>query len=175
MSKATWADVSAGDVIELKGKPYTVLKLKAKGKLAKVTVTSPAGTFKSEVKLKHEVKLAPLRKGGKQQRWAKPDEAQLGDRLWDTPADKIERRLDKLLGAQLVGESVDGGASYYVPPVDASTIAAHLALFHGVNVHELTDDAMVAVHDDEHTTARSGRPADALTIDHRHTETRPNP
>lgn len=91
---------------------------------------------------------------------------------WDTPADRIERKLDEILGARLVAETGDAGVGYYVPPVDVMTIAAHLALFHGGIPDAVADDEakMLAVHRAQHDAAFKGSP---LAVNHWHTEKRP--
>ena len=92
---------------------------------------------------------------------------------WDTPADKIERKLDKLLEARLVGEATDPSAGYYVPPENVSTVASHLALFHGGIPEACQDDEtkMLSVHAAQHAEALKGSP---LAVNHWHTETRPD-
>lgn len=200
MSKTTWADVKKGVVVELGGRDWVVVKIKAKGKTAKVVVEHKGRTAESAVKLADRVKIVaksrdldPLRdSSGAQRRWAKPKEAKLeapaklaaGDPAqtrppakatgspWDTPADRIEKKLDEILGARLVGIEPTGAGGYYVPPVDVTTIAAHLALFHG-GIPEACDDdegRMLAVHRAQHDGVKQGAP---LAVNHWHTEKRP--
>jgi hypothetical protein len=58
-----------------------------------------------------------------------------------------------------------------VPPVDVSTVAAHLALFHGGIPSACEDEgAMLAAHTAQHAEARNGSP---LAVNHWHTEKRP--
>lgn len=91
---------------------------------------------------------------------------------WETPADRIERKLDEILGARLVAETPDAKAGFYVPPVDITTIAAHLALFHGGIPEMCVDDEarMLVAHRAQHDSALRGIP---LTVNHWHTEKRP--
>lgn len=91
---------------------------------------------------------------------------------WDTPADRIERKLDEILGARLVAETPDAKVGYYVPPVDITTIASHLAVFHGGIPDAVADDEakMLAVHRAQHDAALKGSP---LAVNHWHTEKRP--
>jgi hypothetical protein len=98
--------------------------------------------------------------------------AKAGADVWDRPSDKIEKKIDELLGARLVGESTDESAGYYVPPVDVSTIASHLALFHGGIPDAAADDEtrMLVAHDAQHAEALRGAP---LAVNHWHTKTRP--
>lgn len=193
---AKWSKVVKGDRIELRGKTFDVVKIKAKGKSAKVTVRGNGSVFESKVALADKVKIvtAPLRdKAGTQTRWAKPSEVTVkapkepkglgkgnpkatkppadpsGD-PWETKRDKVERKLDDLLSARLVGETKNEAEGYYVPPADEQTVAAHLALFHGIDPSEYAASTWLALHDAEHAGALKGQ---ALTVNHWHTETRP--
>lgn len=193
MSKTTWGDVKKGDVVELRGKPYRVVKIKTKGKKARVMVEARGGYHEAVVKVADRVTIAKPpklidKKTGAQTRWAtererkaalgKGDPAQVkppapaaGD-PWETPANRIERKLDDLLSARLVGETKDESAGYYVPPVDVPTVAAHLAIFHGGIPEAVADDEgrMLAAHDAQHAEALKGSP---LAVNHWHTERRP--
>lgn len=191
---AKWSKIMKGDRIELRGREYEVVKIKAKGSTAKVTVRGGGSIFESKVRLSDKVAIVttPLHdRGGSQTRWAKPSEVKhrpsrglsAGDPSvktppskpsadpWETPRDKAERRLGDILGAHLVAETDDETAGYYVPPVDVSTIAAHLVLFHGTAVKEYRIDDMLELHNNEHAAALKGV---ALKTNHWHTETRPN-
>lgn len=91
---------------------------------------------------------------------------------WETQADRVERKLDEILQARLVAISTDK-TGYYVPPVDSSTIAAHLALLHG-GIPEACDDdesKMLRAHDAQHAAALKGE--GVLEVNHWHTEKRP--
>jgi hypothetical protein len=184
-----WREVAKGDAVMLKGKRYVVTKHKRDGKRINVEVVGGAGKFRTTVKAKAEVKLAPIETKPRE-RWATKKEAKAALRAvpagdaeatrpkprgkignpWETPADKIERKLDTILGAHLVGESLDEGAGYYVPPVDVTTIAAHVALFHGVDPHEYGVDDLLELHREQHLSALNGV---ALHVNHWHTKTRP--
>lgn len=102
----------------------------------------------------------------------KPPKKPKGD-LWETPADKIERTIVDLLSARLVGESHDESAGYYVPPVDVSSIAGHLELFHGGIPDAVSDDEgrMLAAHGARHDAAARGE--GVLAVNHWHTAKRP--
>lgn len=204
MSKKTWADVKKGDVIELGGREWSVVKIKAKGKKATVDVSHKSRTASSSVKLADKVTIVKRRKDadplrdrdGAQRRWAKPSEVEKAapngasaglkpgkakqtkppeaatGSPWETPADRIEKKLDEILGARLIAETGNEKLGYYVPPVDITTIAAHLAVFHG-GIPEAVDDdeaKMLAVHRAQHDAALKGA---ALAINHWHTEKRP--
>lgn len=193
MSKPkTWGDAIAGDVVTIGGREWHVDKVKAKGKRAVVTMSEDKlGTRKGEVKLSDTVAIKKRAKAvssndGTQQRWATPAElddvlsvpsphaeppAKKKGGLWDRPSDRAEKMLGDLLSAHLVGESVDGGKSYYVPPVDVSTIATHLSLFHGVDVTAGDEGAMLETHAKAHAAAEKGDLY--LLVDHRHTAKRP--
>lgn len=198
-AKTTWAKVEKGQTVELNGRPYLVVKIKPGKKAAEVKLSHKGRDSKGEVRLKDPVVVtdaAPRSKrgpvvdaAGTMQRWAtekehratlpagdptktKPPEKPRGD-LWETPVRGMERKLDALLGARLVGEAKDENAGYYVPPVDASTVAAHLAVFHG-GIPEACDDdeaAMLRAHDAQHDAAKTG--AGVLSTNHWHTEKRP--
>lgn len=202
-TKTTWAKIEKGAVVELGGRPYLVEKIKRDGKRATVRLSHKGRTSKGEVRLKDAVTLStasptskrrPLHDGkGEQSRWAterelkeamgrglpagdptkrKPPEKPKGD-PWETPANRIERKLDQILGARLVGEATDENAGYYVPPADVSTIAAHLVRFHG-GIPEACDDdesKMLGAHAAQHEAALKGE--GVLEVNHWHTEKRP--
>lgn len=194
MSK-TWADVVKGDSVELGGRAWLVVKIKPKGKKARVVVEAKGRTAESVVKLADRVAIvkpeaAPLHKREKidgrpairQERWATADESKAANGPmpapaeggpWDRPADRIERKLDEILGARLVGEATDVKAGYYVPPVDVTTVAAHLALFHGGIPETATDEGrMLVAHNAQHDVAARGQAV--LSVNHWHTEQRPS-
>lgn len=202
-TKTTWAKIEKGATVDLNGRPYLVEKIKRDGKRATVRLSHKGRTSKGEVRLKDPVVLStasPTSKrgpvsdsSGTMQRWAtkaelkeamgrglpagdltktKPPEKPKGD-PWETQSDRLEKKLDQILGARLVGVSTDENAGYYVPPVDASTVAAHLALFHG-GIPEACDDdeaKMLGAHDAQHAAALKGE--GILQTNHWHTEKRP--
>lgn len=197
MPKIPWADVKVGDRLDLPNGDWTVSKIKTKGKRTKVTVTDGRRAHAAEVKSRDLVKRkkpAPLHVNGEQQRWATdaeakkkrgidfsklaaeleqpvaPPEPPSGD-AWGKPRDRVERMLDTVLDARLVAEG-DPATGYYVPPVDVTTIAAHLALMHP-NVYDPAKDeaAMLAGHEHEHKMVLEGRAK--LDKNHWHTATRP--
>lgn len=102
----------------------------------------------------------------------KPPAKATGD-PWETQADRTEKMLDRLLGAHLVGEAKDEAQGYYVPPVDVSSAAAHLALFHGGIPEACQDDEgrMLAAHAAQHDAAKKGE--GILAVNHWHTNKRP--
>lgn len=203
MKKTTWADVRKGDTVELAGKQFRVVKIKPKGKKAKVTVDRGNGReYSSLVRLADRVPIT-ARKGDRgplydgndtARRWATKREARevltepkglpAGDSTvtktpkkaagdpWETQADRIEKTLGDLLSAKLVGISTDEDSGYYVPPVNVTTVASHLALFHGGIPEAVSDDEgkMLAVHEAQHAEALKGAP---LAVNHWHTKTRP--
>ena len=199
-AKTTWAKVEKGAVVELNGRPYLVEKIKRDGKRATIRISHKGRSSKGVVRLKDPVvtlatggivtsKRGPvLDAAGTMQRWATEKEraAMLGPGdptqieppsepdggLWDTPATKVERKLDKILGARLVGVSTDEDAGYYVPPVDITTVAAHLAIFHGGIPDACDGEAqMLAAHDAQHAAAKTGE--GVLAVVHWHVEKRP--
>jgi len=202
-TKTTWAKIEKGATVELNGRPYLVEKIKPGKKTAEVKLSYKGRASKGEVRLKDPVVLStasptskrgPLHdERGTMQRWAtkaelkeamgrglpagdptktRPPEKPKGD-PWETQSDRLEKKLDQILGARLVGVSTDENAGYYVPPVDASTVAAHLALFHG-GIPEACDDdesKMLGAHDAQHAAALKGE--GILQTNHWHTEKRP--
>lgn len=187
-----WAKVEKGDVVELKGRDYEVVKIKAAGKKAKVKVRGKGGEFTAEVKLTDKVKRVPdplYDEDGRMRRWAKPSEVKHAPKVapgdpaqtkppkkpsgdpWETRRDKVERRLEEMLGAHLVGESTDESKGYYVPPVDVSTIASHVALFHNIDPSQYGVDDLFELHGLEHAQAEDQ--SVTLHVNHWHTETRP--
>lgn len=238
MTKARWADIEQGAAVMLKGRRWTVERIKVKGKKATVTVRSTLGEFTRVMDAREKVELFDKprtggvdfkrllregdKKGGKlhakiesdgrpavqQQRWAKPREldeviAPKRPKLkgatepWQPPADKVERKLEKILGATLIGASIEGReGEYWVPEVGPDTIASHLLTFHhirfdGVSVDvarkayseaehtsaealTLADyDAMVAIHEREHEHMRTG--VLVPQTPHWHSRERPTP
>lgn len=202
-TKTTWAKIEKGATVELNGRPYLVEKIKRDGKRATIKISHKGRASKGEVRLKDPVVLSTASPASKRghvadehgtmQRWAKkselaeamgrglppgdpskrkPPEKPKGD-LWETPVGRVERKLDALLGARLVGVATDENAGYYVPPVDASTVAAHLALFH-CGIPEACDDdesKMLRAHDAQHAAALKGE--GILSSQHWHSERRP--
>ena len=210
MPKVLWSDIVDGDHVALNGREWLVERIRVKGKRAKVTVRSRAGTFKREVKASARVEKlyidpnlkaftdrvkaatkTPLRNAENgQARWAtekeskrrqglEPGDASVTKRPerpsgdpWETPRDRVEAKLDKLLGAVLVAEG-DEAVGYYVPPVDVTTIASHLALMHPSMYNaELSEERMLNGHAHEHDLVIRGK----LNLDtnHWHTKTRPS-
>lgn len=96
----------------------------------------------------------------------------IGKDPWTDPKPGVETMLGDLLNARLVAESKDEAQGYYVPPVDVSTVASHLALFHGgIPEHMDNEGSMLIMHEAQHAEAKkTGAP---LAVNHWHTETRP--
>lgn len=191
-----WRKIEAGDHVELRGKVFEVVKIKPKGSAAKVTVRSAAGTFESKVPLDGKVTRVadPLHdETGAMRRWAKPAEApkreaipagdpsitkaprKLSGDPWDTPRDKVERRLEAVLGAVLIAEATDESEGYYVPPVDVTTIMGHWVVFHGGDPTDYEGEAeTIKAHEFEHADRLKDPGAYApLKVNHWHTKTRP--
>lgn len=188
---STWGDVVKGDRIKLGSRVLVVDKAKRKGKKVRIVVHDKLGTFDREVKAKDAVDIVPLQKlgdgtvsgqslhdrHGAQQRWAgyteqQADEPKRGPHHgspWEAPADKTEKTLQQVLGATLVEESIDGGRTYAVPPVDISTVAAHWLIMHGGDSTMLGEQELVAHHKEEH---EQHKPA-SMKVPHYHSETRP--
>lgn len=178
--KKPWSKIRKGDVLDLGGREWTVEKIKPGKKKAEVKIRHKSNVVRDTVRLADKVRIAERRATSAPQKPAKtkppkkmppePPKPAEGD-PWETQQDRIERKLDDILGAKLVGESIDGAATYYVPPVDVTTIAAHLLIFHGgVDAHEAGAD-MLKRHAAEHAAAERGETT--LTMPHWHTEQRP--
>lgn len=202
MAKKAWADVRVRDIVELGGREWTVEKIEHGKKKTAVKVVSGKRSAMSTVKSAEKVKVVGRaekpKKGklfdrnGTAQRWATEKEAakagvglkpgdpdvtkppaKPGPDLWETPHGKVERMLGELMGARLVAESRDEGVGYYVEPVNVSTVAAHLALFHGGIPEACQDDEtrMLGAHEAQHAAAVKGE--GILAVNHWHTPTRP--
>lgn len=203
MSKSTWADVKKHDIVELGGREWRVVKIKKRGKKADVMVDYKGRYAESVVKLKDRVKIAKKGDGTKRgplyddtgtaRRWAtkkeaaevggaalKPGDSEArkppakpGPDLWETPHGKVERLLGDLLSARLVAETPDENVGYYVPPVDVSSVAGHLVLFHGGIPPAVLEDegGMLRAHEAQHAAALKGE--GVLAVNHWHTKTRP--
>lgn len=169
MSKRKWAKVRRGDVVELGGREWTVEKIKPKGKHLRVDVRSGGHTASSKVDPDEKVRLA----GGEPKRpRTTPPKPATGD-PWETQQDRIERKLDEILHARLVGEATDTDVGYYVPPVDVTTIASHMAIFHGgiPDAAEGDEARMLELHSRAHVATEAGD--ETLAINHWHTDRRP--
>lgn len=201
MSKTTWDDVKKRDVVEMSGRKYRVVKIKPKGKKAAVMVELGGKYFDSKVRLADRVTIVKKGDGSKKgplldedgtaRRWAtkkeaaevgvglpagdssvtKPPSKPKGDPWSDPPKARTDQMLAELLNARLVAETDDEAAGHYVPPVNVSTVASHLALFHGGIPAACEDEgAMLKAHEAQHAEALKGVP---LAVNHWHTEKRP--
>lgn len=178
MSKTKWSKVRAGQSVELGGRTWLVEKIKPKGKRGmKVAVRSGARAAESVVDADEKVRVVeaapaaerrPAKKATK-----KPPKPAHGD-PWETQQDRIERKLNEVLGARLVGEATDPDAGYYVPMVDETNVAGHLAIFHGgipEEMREKDESALVGYHAALHVAAVEN--GDRFSENHWHTEKRP--
>lgn len=177
--KKRWSEIRRGDVLDLGGREWTVEKIKPGKKKAEVKIRHKSNVVRDKVKLADKVRVAERAQRAKttsarstpKKMPTTPPVPATGN-PWETQQDRIERKLGELLEARLVGESTDGGAAYYVPPVDVTTIAAHMLIFHGgaTGIDELE---MLTRHAAEHAAAERGEAR--LNIDHWHTPQRPAP
>jgi hypothetical protein len=152
-----WGDVRAGDTVILQEKPWQVVKSKLKdARRVKVTVERKGEIFSANMPIKAQVmRVEPIAT----KPWSEPD----------TPAEKV---VEEVLGATLEAVKPSDDEVYVVPPIDVSTIASHMLIFHGI---ELVDVRRVggweearAQHDAEHE-----RDIDDLHVPHRHDAGRP--
>lgn len=190
----TWADVEKGDRVRMGGKVFEVVEAKRRGKKVDVALAGHGGRFESTVKAKVGVEVVPLHdKSGRQTRWAKPAEEREAARPLLSPGDPRVRTAPKAdgpkwakplddeiadlvrthLGGELIAEAVDTGEGYFVPPVDETTVQAHLVLFHGREHLPSSEASALAEHDEEHRAAVAGTAI--LSINHWHTERRARP
>lgn len=91
-------DLEPGMVLRIKGKAWTVVKAKTKGKVVRLTVSGAAGEFKSEVKAKAEYELLDRgeRTGGKPGKDPKPPKGgPLYEPVPDHPGAQAMRRWAK--------------------------------------------------------------------------------
>lgn len=178
----------------------TKAKLNKKGTKVKVVLEGRRGRFEREVDAKLKVERAPATvaasgrssskpaakvkgdplhdENGAQRRWATqgeleavlpPEPAEGGK--WAKPKGKAEKAITSVLGATLVGEATDPDVGWYVPPLDPSTIDAHLLLFHEVQP-EGDYKTKAAMHERLHADAVAG-PFAPLHVNHWHTKERP--
>jgi hypothetical protein len=154
-----WSKVTTHDLVEIKGRLYSVVKVKPKGDAVKVTIrdTDTGEEYTSKVQAKHGVDVVEL---AAKRKWTKPD----------GPA---EEAVAEILGATLVGVKPSGDELYACPPVDITTIAGHLYIFHGITGLDLRrPDGWVearALHDTDHE-----KPDAELHVPHRHEKNRPD-
>lgn len=155
-----------------------------KAKDAVDVVTTKLGTWRVRGDRTEERKERELHDdSGAQQRWAKPAETGIDEPSaqakhpklesgpatgspWTTQADRAEEAL-ATIGARLVAESVDGEKTWYVPPVDVTTVAAHWLIYHGGDPSMLDSIALVQHHNQEHQNYST------FKVPHSHTEVRP--
>lgn len=167
--KRKWSKVERGDVVELGGREWTIVAVKLKkGGRVKVAVRSGTRTAESVVDADAKVRIVQPPSELKPAAAARA----VGD-PWERPIDRVERKLDEILGARLIGQSDDGEKSWYVPLVDEQTVSSHLVIFHGGIPDEARGDVerMVALHAGVHVDAGT----DTLTgvVPHIHTDRRP--
>lgn len=155
----TWADVAKGDRVILAGehRAWTVTKAKRGGKKVAVVVERDGKTFGAKMPAKAQVERFEKIKGK--------------GKAWTEPETKGEEVVAEVLGAKLEAIRPASGEVWVVPPVDQSTVAAHLFLYHGIDPagRELGDiEGMLETHAGDHE-----RPIDDLHVPHRHSKRRP--
>lgn len=176
--KKKWSKIRRGDIVELAGRAWTVEAIKVGKKKADVKVRSGARTAESRVSIDDKVTIGTEPQKSTSSRPARvvekpkpriPDEppkAPNGN-PWETQQDRIERKMDEILSARLVGEQTDPDSGYYVPPADVTTIAAHMLIFHG-GMPDMTETQMLAEHELQHEKDGANQ-----ATPHWHTERRP--
>lgn len=143
-----------GDRVTLKGRTWEVARY-ARRKLSgqvRLELRSGADTFTGVVPEDRRFTLAgpePLTDdSGSQTRWATPAEAEHVSSVmsadvhpgWDdgqtpdldpwVPSSEAEQAVAAIMGGTLIGAQRQGDETWLVPPVDGSTVLAHLLTFH---------------------------------------------
>lgn len=185
-AKVRWAKIQRGEVVELGGREWTVEKIEHGKKKATVKIRHKGNVVRDKVALTDKVRVVALdplvaTRGRPQRQRSEPAKAiepmppapptPATGSPWETQNDRIEAMLGDVLRARLVGESVDGAKTYYVPPVDVTTIASHLTIFHDGTTPGEDEFKMLERHANEHAAAERGKTA--LALPHWHTEQRP--
>jgi hypothetical protein len=146
-----------GDVLDLKGDPYTVVKVKttSKGKHVRLTIDGRRGSFTDEVKARTVYAVREgdggSRHGARAAATDVVEDSRAARRkpgsgpspsprfIEGVPVEDLEVPFDRrdaeanvvsILGARLVGVEEEGGR-LVVPPVTDATILGHLLTFHG--------------------------------------------
>jgi hypothetical protein len=174
-------DLAPGMKLAIGGREFLVEKAKTKGKTTTLKISGPGGTFERAVKAKADYVVVPDKlhdATGAQRRWAderdpepkgptpavkpktKPD-PKLGWKDDAAPADAVVREV---LGGTLsaIRRTDKAGVSGFIcPPVDPTTIAAHLFAWHGVRFDGVSlDEARKAYDETKHTAEEAVRLAD---------------
>lgn len=161
MTRRKWAKVAAGDEVVLKGEPWRVTKAARKGDRVRVTVERGGLSFTRDLDASAKVELVerkPLHdERGAMTRWAEPDEVTppgKGDRWGEPASDPAGQLVERVLGGRLVAATRDG-ERWAVPPVELTTVRAHLAIFHGIpgNEQPLDEARCLALHRELHERA----------------------
>jgi len=172
-----WSKVSPGDLVELRGDAWTIEKAKVKKRGFEVTIARGAERFTSVVDPDGKVKRAsppPLldtegsakldgaikRKAGAEKRQPiNETRDRRPTRLEDSETVRVEvaapSPAEEKVSAFLQGvptATKDVHGSWVVPPVDYSTVAAHLRIFHALDVTTLTPDEMLSQHEALHAS-----------------------
>lgn len=173
-----WGKVAQGDLVELRGDAWTIEKAKPKKKGLEVTVARGAERFTAVVDPDGKIKRATPPPLPDTEGSAKLDGAikrkAAEKQAFRTPAVERTRRPTRLEDAEAVRDEVaepspaeekvsaflqgvptatkDVHGSWVVPPVDYSTVAAHLRIFHALDVTTLTPDEMLAQHEALHAS-----------------------
>jgi hypothetical protein len=158
-TKKKWSKVEPGvDRVLVDGEPYSVKKAKTTGKETKAILIGEGGRFLSRT-FTGKVELDEYKK-----------KKATGAPWSEKP--KVEERVESILGAQLLG--VEEGGLLYVPPVDETTIEAHVRVMHGSWYLEATSiESLLEMHAADHKSAEE-KPFHELKHPHTHTKRRPS-
>ena len=116
-----WAKVKPGDVVELKGKPWTVTAAKRKGDAVKVTVTAEGREHSAKVAAGDKVKrLSRALKPGESMFSRLLEEQERRERRAESPLLEAARRVSASYSAALEDLGVKPGAKFDKPADDAA-------------------------------------------------------
>jgi hypothetical protein len=189
-----WRKIRAGAEVELKGQLWHVETIDVGKKKVAVTLSRVGKpSIKYSGKVDPEAKVPAMQwvkskpgesvfdtfardQAKKQKKRAADPEPLIGPagKEWLTPQGPAEVAIVGKLDGKLVGVQPGKGEWYICPPVDVSTIAGHLYLFHGVGPVDVRRvggyDEAVVTHDVEHARKPTLGP---LKVPHTHDPKRP--
>lgn len=132
----TWSKVEPGMTVMHQGEEHTVSAVKRGGAKLRVVLAPVTDGLAAKVALR----VAPS------------DAVEFPEGAESQAEDAIEASVVNDLGGELLGV-VDSKQRLLCPPVDTTTVAAHLKLVHGVELGGLPiadEDAMLKVHEELH-------------------------
>lgn len=173
-----WSKIEKGDRVIIDRERFTVKKHERSGKGADVILVGDGGKFVRGFRKGKVIVLRgdePKNPGKPEKRVESKPQTEFNGRNavamteWATES-KVEKKVREKLGGELVG--VEAGGVTYVPPLDPSTIKAHLHIFHGFEASTTPYEQLVKYHEAEHSRS-DAEPFFHLTIPHTHSKERP--